>query len=317
MNRKHLDKLLGMIIATTALGARGLACGPCLDEVSVIPLLPPSSDGGVEDAGDWVDAECQKRCANAISCVPMSIPQEDGETIPAIECTRAGECGAGRRPLREGGRENILSSKDLSTPGGWLAHAATLEAASVTAFRELRRDLAALGAPRRLLRAASRAAEEERRHTRHTQALARRFGARVTVMVEGPTRRATLEELAAHNAAEGCVREAFGALVARWQATFAEDAEVRSVMARIAEEEARHAALAFAIDAWVKPRLDAAARARVEAARREATREVMAPRARDPRRDAGLRVLGLPDAAEAEALGKRFVAAIGIDAAAA
>ncbi|MRG91999.1 ferritin-like domain-containing protein [Polyangium spumosum] len=316
MTRRHLDKLLGMIIATTALGARGIACGPCPDNVTVIPLLPPSSDGGVEDAGDWIAQECERKCANGISCVPTSITQEGGETIPAIECTQMSDCSAGRRPLGYGGPGKGLSTRGLATPGAWLAHAAELEAASVIAFRELRRDLAALGAPRRLLRAASRAGAEERRHTRKARSLARRYGARMRTLPAGATRRISLEELAAHNAAEGCVREAFGALVARWQATFAKDAEVRGVMARIAEDEARHAALAFEIDAWAKRRLDPAARSRVEAARREAARGLLSPRARDAGRDEALGVLGLPDAAAAQALAERFVVAIGIDVAA-
>ncbi|MDI1477801.1 ferritin-like domain-containing protein [Polyangium sp. y55x31] len=316
MNKRHLERIFGMIIATTALGARGLACGPCPDNVAQIPLLPPSSDGGVEDAGDWIADECQRKCPNGISCVPTSIPLEDGGAMPAIECTQMGNCGAGRRPLGQRGPAQCWDTKDLGAAGEWLVHAAALEAGSVIAFRELRRDLAALGAPRKLLRAASRAAEEEQRHTRRTQALARRYGARVSGRTAGSTRRASLEELATHNAAEGCVREAFGALVARWQATFAKDAEVRVAMVQIADDEARHAALAHAIDAWARRRLGPAARARVEAARREAAHALLAPRVPDAKRDEALRVLGLPGAAEAEVLAKRFVAAIGIDAAA-
>jgi hypothetical protein len=56
-----------------------------------------------------------------------------------------------------------------------LAEAAWLEAASVDAFRVLRLELRAHSAPRRLLRAASRAARDERRHARAAGALARRF----------------------------------------------------------------------------------------------------------------------------------------------
>lgn len=41
-------------------------------------------------------------------------------------------------------------------------------------------------------------------------------------------------------------------------------------MTRIGADEARHAALSWAIAAWAEPRLDPAARARVEAARAEA-----------------------------------------------
>jgi hypothetical protein len=178
----------------------------------------------------------------------------------------------------------------------WLARAAFLEAASVDAFRLLRRDLAALGAPRRLLRAASRAARDEKRHARRMRSLARRSGqtpppaSRVTA-----TTLPTLEAMATENAVEGCVREAFGALIACYQAARATDRELAAAMRRIAVDEARHAALALRIDAWARPRLDRKARARMDLAHEEAVNELLhemetsvAPRAR----------LGLPDPCE-------------------
>ncbi len=314
MTKRHLDKLLGMIIATATLGARGFGCGPCPDNVTEVPLLPPSSDGGVEDAGDWIAEECRRKCAGGVSCVPTSIALEDGGTMPAIECTQMSDCSAGRRPLGLEEGEDVAGIAGLATAGEWFSRAARLESASVLAFRDLRRDLAALGAPRKLLRAASRAGEDERRHTRSTRALARRYGARVPALRTSLTRRVSLEELALHNAVEGCVREAFGALVARWQATFSNDPEVRGAMARIADDEARHAALAFAIDHWARPRLDPAARARVSAARSKAARALTAPRTRTTPGEAA-RILGLPDAAEALLLGRSFALALGLDAA--
>ena len=82
-----------------------------------------------------------------------------------------GWCGAGRRP--DGLHEPALDG--ASEPSAvWLARAAHLEAASVEAFRRLRADLAAYGAPRRLLRGCSRAAADERRHARLAGAIARR-----------------------------------------------------------------------------------------------------------------------------------------------
>jgi hypothetical protein len=40
MKRARLDRILGMIIAASAMGARGLACGPCPETTTVLP--PPS-----------------------------------------------------------------------------------------------------------------------------------------------------------------------------------------------------------------------------------------------------------------------------------
>jgi len=56
-------------------------------------------------------------------------------------------------------------------------------------------------------------------------------------------------------AVEGCVRETFGALEATFQAKNANDPQIRRVMRRIAEDETRHAALAWRVAAWIEPRL--------------------------------------------------------------
>ena len=87
--------------------------------------------------------------------------------------------------------------------------------------------------------------------------------------------------IAVENAVEGCVRETFGALVAAWQAAHAGDPEIAATMARIADDETRHAALAWAIAAWLEPRLERRAQRAVGAARRRAVesllREVRSP----------------------------------------
>jgi hypothetical protein len=69
-------------------------------------------------------------------------------------------------------------------------------------------------------------------------------------------------------------------------------------MGEIAEDETRHAALAFAIDAWVQSRLDQRSRARVATARADAVTVLRSELAYAP--DAVAReALGLPDRAAA------------------
>jgi hypothetical protein len=72
--------------------------------------------------------------------------------------------------------------------------------------------------------------------------------------------------LALDNAVEGCVRESFGALVAQFQAEHATDDEVRRAMARIADDETRHAELSWALHAWLWSGLDETERAVVREA---------------------------------------------------
>jgi hypothetical protein len=85
---------------------------------------------------------------------------------------------------------------------------------------------------------------------------------------------------------------------AHWQATHAADPAVRRLMAGIAEDETRHAALGWEVHRWAAPQLSQGARERIQAACRRAIAEL---EAEDPSADA-LRWLGLPTQAESRAL---------------
>lgn len=165
--------------------------------------------------------------------------------------------------------------------GAFFANAALLEAASVYAFEKLAGELVAHGAPRRLVRAALQSSADEVRHARATAALARRFGGRPVrpVIERRPAR--SLFDVALDNATEGCVRETFGALVATVQSMRAASPSVRRELRRIAADETRHAALSWAIDAWVRGRLGPAGRRALDEARREAVAALRAEAARE------------------------------------
>jgi hypothetical protein len=121
-----------------------------------------------------------------------------------------------------------------------------------------------------LVHGARRGARDEVRHARLTAALARRFGAvPVPPRIEPQALRAAFA-LALDNAVEGCVRETFGALFGTFQAAHARDFEVRRCMRAIAEDETRHASLAWQIAAWLEPRLSAQERAELRTAQRQA-----------------------------------------------
>jgi len=175
-------------------------------------------------------------------------------------------CVIGRRPA------GLRSPRGgmASSVGHYFADNARLESASVKAFRVLRAELLAHGAPPLLLRHAHRSAQDEIRHTRVTRRLARRYGVRAQPPSVQPQPLRSLEALAIENAAEGCVRETFGALLGRWQAARAADPAVRRAMIRIARDETRHAALSWQVASWAASRLSAAACERVAAAQRQA-----------------------------------------------
>ncbi len=179
----------------------------------------------------------------------------------------ADTCAVGRRP------NGLVSSGAMrecdDVLGEFFSEIAHLEAASITAFEQIEKELIASGAPRDLVAAARRSALEEVVHARLTSRLAKRFGAVPPTprIQETPPR--SLFELAIDNASEGCVRETFGALVAAHQATTATDRDIRTTMTLIAADETRHAELSWSIDAWARTQLSAAQLEQVDAARRD------------------------------------------------
>ena len=174
---------------------------------------------------------------------------------------------AGRRP--DGLRSRHLPTSS-SALGEHFARMAHLEEASVHAFEVLAQELAHHGAPATLIESALCAAQDEVRHTVLATTLARRFGAASTPVSIAPRPLRSLEAIALDNAEEGCVRECFGAVVGCYQAETSSDAEIAHAMSVIAQDETRHAALAFEIAAWADEQLDTDARARVRSARRRA-----------------------------------------------
>ncbi len=251
--------------------------------------------------------DCQKVCPGSLffNCHYYStncdggIVDDAGDTI--IECASCPN-GVGRRPdgllpIREASRGSARTSR----VAGYFAAATHLEAASVHAFRIMKLELTELGAPADILRAAERARRDEIRHTFLTARITKRHGGRPARARVGKRTARTLESIAIENAVEGCVRETFGALVAMWQAERAGDPAIAETMKEIAVDEARHAALAWSVAAWAESKLDAAANARVQAAKTRAIRELEASIAVEPHPELSI-VAGLPSAAAQRAI---------------
>ncbi|MFI5301380.1 MAG: ferritin-like domain-containing protein [Polyangiales bacterium] len=231
-------------------------------------------------------------CGNATSVISCDITSQSPTTV---NCNIG--CPGGRRI--EG--MHLPDVRRFFARGLTLAEAARFEAGSVVAFRRLKRELHALGAPRTLRSRLGRAARDERRHARSTAQLARKYGAAPMRVEHDATPRRTLEAIALENATEGLVGEAFAAVVAAHQAACAQDAEVRTAMATIAREEAEHATLSAELARWIAPRLDVPARARVEIARQRAIDSLLAALESDDAPPADP-VIGTPDRRTARAL---------------
>lgn len=176
------------------------------------------------------------------------------------------------RPARVGGEPRFAAlapgaawhaeiAVDTALPAGvrarlaaaWLA-AARMEHAAVAAFSATALRLMALGAPPALIAGAHRAALDEIEHARVAFALAAAYAGAPVSPATFPEAAAagamTLRALAVETFVDGCIGETVAALEAARAAEAATDPAVAAVLARIADDEARHAALAWQIVAW-------------------------------------------------------------------
>jgi len=208
-----------------------------------------------------------------------------------------GEDGVVLAEVREGAERGAEADAVLAE--AWLLDA-RMEHASIASFARATLELLAASAPPALVSATQQASLDEVEHARACFALASRYAGKELgpgpLAVVGP-RSAELVRLACDVFVEGCVGETIAALAAVRAARGCEDVEVCGVLAKIADDETRHAALAWATLGWACERggdavrdavrgLAAAMRAEVFAAA-EVVAEVDAPRlARHGRLDA-------------------------------
>jgi rubrerythrin len=173
-------------------------------------------------------------------------------TLPA-ECTAVGSylC-EGRRHASWARRAPVCGTDPTAR---WFARAAANEAGSVVSFRRLARELRSHGLPRSWTARAARSARDEVHHARLMDRLAAARGARRPRQAFRPYEPRRLLELALENAREGCVSETYAALVASHQAQAAATRALREAFAQVAEDEARHAELAWDLHLELSKRL--------------------------------------------------------------
>jgi hypothetical protein len=251
----------------------------CLTEAEVESRIrtPPQGGGGPFDAGADVPPITAPRAPNGCyvaeavrngCCIAAALVEREGERCCYTYCEGAC-CG---RPFFVGGLARRAACVDDSpwapartAPAAldagtraalaraWRDDALT-EHASVASFARFTLQLLALGAPPDLVADAQRAALDEVDHARRCFAVATALdgdpsgpgaldvtGALGAVSLAGAVRAAV---------AEGCVGETTAALLARRRAEGCANAEARASLARIADDEARHAALAWRFVAW-------------------------------------------------------------------
>ena len=252
--------------------ATGYACEvgtksvECSTHEELVQMLnnPPrggdvSADGG--DAGGDFDvngclpaAQVRNGCCN-----PATLgPSFEGGKCCYVFCT-TGCCG---RPFLAGGvartaplivREDHGRARGTAHGEAWARDALT-EHASIAAFARFSLDLMAFGAPADLVRAAHEAALDEIRHAEAAFALASRYLGRTVapgpLPCEGVSVSTSLTRAVVLTIHEGCVGEVTAALVASRAVERVEDPAARAALETVAEDESRHAELAFRFVSW-------------------------------------------------------------------
>jgi len=276
------------------------------------PGTTGTTDANTTGAEEWTPELCVEICValtgteeyDVDSCNKLGVNTEGNIEIKCVEilehCDGRMHACIGSRGVTDG----------ANPVGAYFARAAHDEAASVYAFAALEQELAALGAPTALLARIRAAAADEVRHAQAIARLASDRGGRC----HAPERRAFATrgalEIAVENAVEGCVRETWAALLAAHQAEHARDPQVRDVMRGIADDEARHAELAWAIDQWLQGILDPAGQAEVARARAASAASVVTSVAASEPALACIEAAGVPGRASATRLCQGLAAAL-------
>ncbi len=134
----------------------------------------------------------------------------------------------------------------------WTREAA-FEHASIASFAQLTLDLLSVGAPPDLLEAAQRATIDEIEHARITFALATAYGGAPVgpaALAALPGASRTLASIARSTFIDACVGESVASAALAESSRRASDPVLRDLLAKMADDEERHAELAWRIVAW-------------------------------------------------------------------
>lgn len=141
---------------------------------------------------------------------------------------------------------------------------ALMEHASIAAFARFSLELLAFGAPAELVASASCAMADEIEHARQAFAFASYYAGEAlgpsALVIDGSLDRIDLDASVVTTFLEGCIGETVAALEARHAADAVEDPLLRQALAKVADDEARHALLAFEFLKWALPRAGAGLR---------------------------------------------------------
>lgn len=193
-------------------------------------------------------------------------PLLDGDTLVLAELRLGSSwsCPAEQVAATPERPDQLLDAELRSRVGELWVEDARMEHASIVAFARTALELQALAAPADLLGDVAQAGIDEVEHARMCFGLAARFSGTARepgTLVPPPVREADIVRLALDTFVEGCVGETIATLIATRAQRSCVDASVMLVLEQIADDESRHAALAWRTITWL---LDGAGERRSE-----------------------------------------------------
>jgi hypothetical protein len=191
---------------------------------------------------------------------------------------------------------------------------ALMEHASIAAFARFALQLMSLGAPASLLERTTAAMADETKHAKACFAVASHYAGTALgpgrLAIERSLDDSSLQEIVLNAIREGCVGETVAAIEAREAAEHALDPALRELLQVIAEDETRHAELAYRFVKWALatsgPELEQAVRREFEALASEAP----PPRSAPPESEAHLLRHGIVPQAMREAIRRQAIAEV-------
>jgi hypothetical protein len=239
----------------------------CLHSVDNGPKSDPSGTG-----------LCCYDTTIEMMCLPgRALASENGPIVAPIEAARRGWA---EEPL-EVALDGLSMAAREALAARWIQDGA-FEHASVASFSRLALALLATAADADLVRAAHEAALDEVRHAKLSFSLAAAYRGAPLAPRALPIENAApietdLVELAVSAVIEGAVGETLAAVLAAEQAAAAQDPAVRRVLEGFAEDEGRHAELAFRVIGFAITSGGDEVRRAVERAFAEASRRLPEP----------------------------------------
>ncbi|MEA2748485.1 MAG: hypothetical protein QOI41_2628 [Myxococcales bacterium] len=172
---------------------------------------------------------------------------------------------------------DIAPAERAALADHWTQEAA-FEHASIASFAQLTLDLLSVGAPPDLLESAQRATLDEIEHAKITFALATAYGGRPVgpaALSALPGASRTLAAIARSTFIDACVGESVASASLAESSRRASDPVLRDLLAKMADDEERHAELAWRIVAWCSSSGDLEVARALNEAKDEVTNELV------------------------------------------